>query len=258
MKHLFFLKKIMDIFIPPRQKSLYGELPGHIAIIMDGNGRWAEQRGLPRFSGHLEGGKRVEEIVKAASEMGVKALTLYTFSTENWKRPKSEVSMIMKTVKAVLDKSIKKLQDLNIQLHFIGQRDIIPQEVLESIDRSVEATKGSTGLMLNMAFNYGSRNEILDAVKKISTDVKENRLHIEQIDEELFSQSLYTRGMPDPDLLIRTSGEKRISNFLLWQLSYAEIYFTDKYWPDFTQREFQKAIIDYQNRERRYGKVMSS
>lgn len=225
---------------------------------MDGNGRWAKSRNLPRFRGHIEGVKRVEEIAEIANEMGIKVLTVFTFSTENWRRPRTEVSMLMKTLCMVLEKRIEKLLRLNIRINFIGRRDGLSQVVVNSINRAIERTRGNTGLLLNLAVNYGSRVEILDAVRHFAEAVSRGELKPEDITEDLFSESLYTRGMPDPDLLIRTSGEKRISNFLLWQVSYAELYFTDKFWPDFGEKEFKKAICEYQKRDRRFGKVLSS
>jgi len=230
-------------------------LPKHVAIIMDGNGRWARQRHLPRTQGHLEGVKRVEEIIAAAQEMGIKVLTLYAFSTENWSRPEDEVSMLMETLINVLNRNITRLCEGNIRFQFIGRRNGIPKKVLETIDSAMELTKNNKVLILNLAFNYGGRLEIIDAVQKIASAVKDSRLRVDEIDEGVISDSLYTQGLPDPDLLIRTSGEKRISNFLLWQLSYAEFYFTDKYWPEFSRDEFQKAILEFKNRERRYGNV---
>jgi undecaprenyl diphosphate synthase len=230
-------------------------LPRHVAIILDGNGRWAKSKNLPRSQGHVEGVRRVEEIVESARQMGIQVLTLYTFSTENWTRPETEVSMIMKIFCAVLDEKIKKLMKDNIRFRSIGRREGIPTDVLQRIDRAIEQTKNNTGLVVNIAFNYGSRVEIIDAVKNLAKAVKENRLQPDQINEQIISDALYTKGLPDPDLLIRTSGEKRISNFLLWQLSYAELYFTEKYWPQFDKEEFEKAISDYQRRERRYGNV---
>jgi len=230
-------------------------LPKHVAIIMDGNGRWARQRHLPRTHGHLEGVKRVEEIISAAREIGIKVLTLYTFSTENWSRPENEVSMLMETLINVLNRNITRLCEGNIRFQFIGRRDGIPEKVLRTIDSAMELTKNNKVLILNLAFNYGGRLEIIDAVRKIASAVKDSRLRVDEIDEGVISEALYTQGLPDPDLLIRTSGEKRISNFLLWQLSYAEFYFTDKYWPEFSKDEFQKAILDFKNRERRYGNI---
>ncbi len=230
-------------------------LPQHVAIIMDGNGRWAEHQSLPRSQGHIEGVRRVEEIIDMAREIGIKVVTLFTFSTENWDRPEDEVSLIMNILTAVLDKKLQKLKNDNIQLRTIGRTERIPKALLETIQNVVAATKNNTGLIVNLAFNYGARLEILDAVKKISAAVKSGELDIDDISEQVINQSLYTNGLPDPDLLIRTSGEKRISNFLLWQLSYAEFYFTEKFWPDFDATEFKNAILDYQARERRFGKL---
>ena len=230
-------------------------LPQHIAIIMDGNGRWAQKRNLPRTRGHLQGVKRVEEIIEAASAMGIKVLTLFAFSTENWNRPEDEVSMLMRTLISALNKKVRELNKGNIRFRFIGRRGGIPKAVLKTIDAAEALTKENTGLTLNVAFNYGGRIEILDAVKKIATDVKNNKLKVSGITEEVFNDALYTKGLPDPDLLIRTSGEQRISNFLLWQLSYAEFYFTDKFWPDFDAQELKKAIDEFGTRERRYGNV---
>jgi undecaprenyl diphosphate synthase len=230
-------------------------LPVHVAIIMDGNGRWAKARNLPRSQGHIEGVKRVEEIVDYANEIGIKVMTLYTFSTENWRRPESEVDLLMKILTTVLERKINKLIDTNIRFRTIGRRERIPASVMSMVEKVTEKTKNNTGLTMNLAFNYGSRLEIVDAFKTIAQKIKDNALEVDDIDETLISDHLYTRGLKDPDLLIRTSGELRISNFLLWQLSYAEFYFTDKYWPDFTKEEFQKALIDFQKRERRFGGV---
>ncbi len=229
-------------------------LPEHVAIIMDGNGRWAKVRGFARFQGHWAGVDRVEEIAHTANDMGIKYVTLFTFSTENWRRPQDEVSMLMKTVCTVLETRIEKLLKVNIRVMFIGKREGLSKEVVSSIDKAIALTAKNTGLTLNLAFNYGGRLEILDAARKIASDVKNGILNLEDINEEVFSQALYTSQIPDPDLLIRTSGEKRISNFLLWQLAYAEMYFTEKFWPDFGEKEFKKAIADYQKRERRFGK----
>jgi undecaprenyl diphosphate synthase len=232
-------------------------IPRHIAIIMDGNGRWAEGQSLPRAKGHIEGVRRVEEIIDTARKLGVKIVTLFTFSTENWNRPENEVSMIMNILSAVLEKKIQKLKKDNIQLRMIGRADRIPQPLLRTINEVIEMTKENVGLIVNLAFNYGSRIEIVDAVKKISQSVQKGELSIDEIDEQTVSSALYTKGLPDPDLLIRTSGEQRISNFLLWQLSYAEFYFTDKLWPDFDTKELKRAIRDYQGRERRYGALIA-
>lgn len=230
-------------------------LPKHIAIIMDGNGRWAKQKNLSRSQGHLEGAKRVEEIVDTAQELGIKALTLFTFSSENWNRPNNEVSLLMEMLKVVLKTKLKKLKKNNIRFQTIGRKEKIPSLLLDTINQAIEDTKNNDDMVMNLAFNYGSRQEIVDAVKNISLAVKDNKYTIDDINEKLISDNLYTYNLPDPDLLIRTSGEQRISNFLLWQLSYAEFYFTDKYWPDFDKEEFYKAIVDYQERNRRFGGV---
>ncbi len=231
------------------------KLPQHIAIIMDGNGRWAKSRGLSRTQGHREGVKRVEEIVEIARIMGVKVLTLFTFSTENWQRPKKEVMLLMAMITSKLNKKIEKLRKVNIRFQIMGRTDLIPKEVLKALKAGEKKTKNNSGMIMNLAFNYGGRIEIIDAVKNIAKSVQEGALDVEDICEETISQNLYTQGLPDPDLLIRTSGEQRISNFLLWQLSYAELYFTDKNWPEFNKDEFEKAILDFQRRERRFGSV---
>ncbi len=231
------------------------KIPKHVAIIMDGNGRWAKARGLARTQGHLEGVKRVDEIVTAASDAGLEALTLFTFSTENWKREASEVSMLMQTLVAALGQKLQKMCANKVRFRISGSRENAPSSVLEAFDRAVEVTKGNQGLVLNVAFNYGGRQEILAAVRSIAADCVAGRIVPGAIDEKVFSSKLYTAGLPDPDLLIRTSGERRISNFLLWQLSYAEFYFTEKYWPDFTPEEFHSALADFAGRDRRYGAI---
>lgn len=228
-------------------------IPRHVAIIMDGNGRWAKRQHLTRTQGHTEGIKRVEEVVAVAQKIGIKVLTLFTFSTENWRRPESEISILMSMLTNVLQRKIKMLKENNVRFQVIGREESVPGPVLKAFQTAVHETKDNTGLIVNLAFNYGSRQEIIDAVKKIAAAVEKKSLVIADIDEKTITQFLYTKDLPDPDLLIRTSGEKRISNFLLWQLSYSELYFTDKFWPDFTEEEFEKAIADYQKRERRYG-----
>lgn len=233
------------------------KVPRHVAIIMDGNGRWAESHSFPRAKGHIEGVRRVEEIIDTAQEIGIKVITLFTFSTENWDRPKNEVSVIMNILAAVLDKKLQKLKNDNIQLRTIGRTERIPRPLLETLKTVINETQNNTGLIVNLAFNYGARVEIIDAVKSIVGLVQKGQLNADEICEDTISQALYTKGLPDPDLLIRTSGEQRISNFLLWQLSYAEFYFTEKFWPDFDSEEFKKAICDYQERERRYGKLIT-
>lgn len=233
-------------------------IPRHVAIIMDGNGRWAKHHHLTRTQGHAEGIKRVEEIVAAAQKIGVNVLTLFTFSTENWRRPESEISVLMNMLTNVLRQKIKNLKENNIKFQVIGRETDVPRAVMKTFQMATSETKNNTGLIVNLAFNYGSRQEIVDAVRKIAAAVEEKSLVVGDIDEKTVARFLYTKNLPDPDLLIRTSGEKRISNFLLWQLSYAELYFTDKFWPDFTKEEFEKAIADYQRRERRYGDLSQS
>lgn len=231
------------------------KIPRHVAIIMDGNGRWAQSRALPRAQGHSEGVRRVEEIIDTAREIGIEIVTLFTFSTENWGRPAHEVSLIMNMLAAILDKKLQKLKNDNIQLRLIGRREGIPLSLLAAFEKVVSKTRDNTGLVVNLAFNYGGRAEIVDAIKSIARSVQDGRLAPGDICEATVNGALYTKGLPDPDLLIRTSGELRISNFLLWQLSYAEFYFTEKLWPDFGPEEFKKTILDYQGRERRYGQV---
>jgi len=237
------------------QESENLKVPRHVAIIMDGNGRWAEKQSLPRAQGHIEGVRRVEDIIDICPGLGVEVITLFTFSTENWDRPENEVTLIMNILTAVLDRKLQKLKADNIQLRTIGRTDRIPAPLLGAINRVVDGTKNNTGLIVNLAFNYGSRMEIIDAIGTIVRDVQDGKITVEDITEETVSQALYTKSLPDPDLLIRTSGEQRISNFLLWQLSYAEIFFTEKLWPDFGADEFREAISDFQKRERRYGKL---
>lgn len=233
-------------------------IPRHVAIIMDGNGRWAKHHHLTRTQGHAEGIKRVEEIVAAAQKIGVNVLTLFTFSTENWRRPESEISVLMNMLTNVLQQKIKNLKENNIKFQVIGRETDVPRAVMKTFQMAISETKNNTGLIVNLAFNYGSRQEIVDAVRKIALAVEGKFLAVSDIDEKTVARFLYTKNLPDPDLLIRTSGEKRISNFLLWQLSYAELYFTDKFWPDFTKEEFEKAVADYQRRERRYGDLSQS
>ncbi len=228
-------------------------IPRHVAIIMDGNGRWAKARGLPKIAGHRAGVKTAQDLIKAAKDLGIKFLTLYTFSTENWKRPKNEIEALFKLLEEYLNKVQDKFNENNIRFCVIGKRKDLPDSITAKIDEIEKATRNNTGLTLNLALNYGSRPEIIGAVRKISSDVKEGKLKIEDIDENSFANYLYTKGMPDPDLLIRTSGELRVSNFLLWQIAYSELYVTKKLWPDFKTKDFEKAIAEYQKRERRFG-----
>lgn len=227
-------------------------LPKHVAIIMDGNGRWAGERGLPRVAGHRAGVKSVREVVKAAIDHRIPVLTLYAFSQENWKRPKEEVTVLMELLDYFLNKEIQNLKKQGVRFRALGRIEALPAPVLKKLNEAVRETAANDTLIFNIALNYGARTEILDAVRQI---LEENQNGKTPLTEEYFSDRLYTRGLPDPDLLIRTSGEMRLSNFLLWQLSYAEIYITKKYWPDFTREDFAKAIREYQKRERRFGDV---
>lgn len=239
------------------QKELrkQGSLPRHIAIIMDGNGRWAKQRGLPRIAGHREGVRSVRDIVEACGELGIEVLTLYTFSTENWRRPQKEVSALMKLLLKTLRKEINDLVKNNVRLLTIGNLEKLPKIAHQGMLEGIAATRENTGLKLNLALNYGGREEIVSAVQKIALMIQQGKIQPQEIDRKMISQFLYTEGLPDPDLLVRTSGEYRISNFLLWQLAYTEIYITDVLWPDFRRQNLYDAIRDYQGRERRFGKV---
>lgn len=228
-------------------------VPGHIAIIMDGNGRWAKKKGLPRIAGHQQGAEVVKSIIKACSNYKIKYLTLYTFSTENWKRPAEEVNFLMQFLYKYLSKEIQNLKENNIRFFSIGRLDKLPVKVQEIIALAKDQTKENTGLTLVLALNYGARLEIIDAALSLFKDIQEQRISSDMVTEEVFSRYLYTADIPDPDLLIRTSGEMRLSNFLLWQLSYAELYISDKFWPEFTEEDLLQAIINYQKRERRFG-----
>ena len=230
-------------------------LPQHIAIIMDGNGRWAKQKGKLRVFGHEKGSKAVKEAVEACAELGVKNLTLYAFSTENWNRPKLEVQTLMKLLISSLKKEIKTLQKNNIKLNAIGDLKALPEKVYKELIDVINLTKSNDKLTLTLALSYGSRAELINTIKEISIKVKNNIISPEKIDESVINEHLYTRNLPDVDLLIRTSGEQRISNFLLWQIAYAELYFTNIFWPDFTKYHLYEAIINYQKRERRFGKT---
>ena len=228
-------------------------LPQHIAIIMDGNRRWAKNNGLSTKEGHKAGSKNLETIARVCNKIGIKYLTVYAFSTENWKRSKEEVSALMFILKANLDAMLRRVDTENIKIRVIGEKENIPSNIQPQIDKIVEKTKNNTGLTLNIAFNYGGRAELVHATKKIAEKVQEGKLKIEEITEELISNNIYTAGQPDPDLMIRTSRELRTSNFLPWQLTYSEFYFPDKHWPEFTEEDLYEAISIYQNRNRRFG-----
>ena len=228
-----------------------GRSPHHVAIIMDGNGRWAKQRGLPRSAGHRQGTENLRRILRAAVEFDVKVLTIYAFSTENWSRPRREVSLLMRILEMVLDRELKELNENGVQIRHIGEMDGIPDRIQKKIKEACELTRNNNELILNVAFNYGGRDEIVHAVQNIIRD----GVSAEDVTEEMISNYLYTGGLPDPDLIIRTSGEFRLSNFLIWQGSYAEYYYSDVYWPDFDKEEFRGALEDYANRRRRFGKT---
>jgi len=230
-------------------------LPKHLAIIMDGNGRWAKQQGFLRSFGHENGTKSVRIVVETCARLGIPHLTLYAFSTENWNRPKLEVELLMNLLINSLKNELKTLQENNIQLNCIGNNDLLPQSAQKKLKEVIDATKGNSRMILTLALSYGSREEIINTVKIISDKVKNNIISIDAIDESIINEHLYTRNLPDVDLLIRTSGEHRISNFLLWQIAYAELYFTEVLWPDFKEADLYDAIISYQKRERRFGKT---
>ena len=231
------------------------KLPRHVAIIMDGNGRWARKQGLPRIAGHREGMNTLKEIITCANELGINVVTLYAFSTENWKRPSWEVEFLMRLPEEYLKTELQPLIEKNIVIRAMGDLEQLPAVTKRAIKNALQATKDNTGMILNFALNYGGRNEILNALKKIAERVQEGALKPEEISEDLFTSYLYTGDLPDPDLLIRPSGELRISNFLLWQLAYTELWFTRTLWPDFNKEHFLKAILDYQERERRFGGI---
>lgn len=230
-------------------------LPKHLAIIMDGNGRWAKQQGLLRTIGHENGTKSVRLTVTACAKLGIENLTLYAFSTENWNRPKLEVQTLMKLLIGSLKKELNTFQENNIRLNCIGNIEKLPTSAQKQLREVLEKTKDNSRMTLTLALSYGSREEIVQAVKMISDKVKNNIISSDDIDEVIINQHLYTQNLPDVDLLIRTSGESRISNFLLWQIAYAELYFTDVLWPDFREQHLYEAIADYQKRERRFGKI---
>lgn len=238
-----------------KDNILSKSLPKHIAIIMDGNGRWAKQKGMLRAFGHENGTKSVRTTVENCAKLGIKNLTLYAFSTENWNRPKLEVQTLMKLLVSSLKKEIETLQKNNIKLAAIGNLSFLPSKVYKELNEVIEQTNQNSRMTLTLALSYGSREEIINTVKEISIKVKNNIISPEIIDESIINEHLYTQNLPDVDLLIRTSGEQRISNFLLWQIAYAELYFTNVLWPDFTKEHLYDAIIEYQKRERRFGKT---
>jgi undecaprenyl diphosphate synthase len=232
-----------------------GEIPVHVAIILDGNGRWAKAHGMPRNYGHIQGAKAVEDICEDAYNLGVKYLTVYAFSTENWSRPKDEVDALMKLLRNYMKNCLQRASKNNMCVRVIGEKSRLDDDIRESIERLEEGTKNNTGLFFTIAINYGSRDEITRAVRKIAENVKEGKIEPSDITEEMIADNLDTAGLPDPDLLIRTCSEKRISNFLLWQISYSEIYVTDIAWPDFDKKALEKAIEEYGKRNRKFGNI---
>lgn len=232
-----------------------GNLPRHIAVIMDGNGRWAKKRGLPRIEGHRAGRKAVREAVEGCVELGVQVLTLYTFSVENWSRPEREVSALMLFLRQTLKQEREELRKNDVRLGVIGRVSDLPKAVRKVLDETIDDLKESKGLLLNLALSYGGRAEIVDAVRKIAADARLAQTKPEEIDEKFIERRLYTAGIPDPDLLIRTSGEMRVSNFLLWQLAYSEMWVTETLWPDFRKKHLFEAVRNYQKRQRRFGRI---
>ncbi|TXC91927.1 isoprenyl transferase [Metabacillus litoralis] len=238
-----------------KEEIIKGDIPNHIAIIMDGNGRWAKKRALPRIAGHHEGMKVVRKITKQSNELGVEVLTLYAFSTENWKRPKTEVDYLMKLPEEFLNTYLPELIEENVQVRIMGDKSKLPKHTFNAVEKAIKETEHNNGLVLNFALNYGSRAEIITAVQNISKDVAEGNLESKAIDEDVLSSYLMTRSLVDPDLLIRTSGEIRLSNFMLWQLAYTEFWFTEVLWPDFNEQCLLQAIYTYQQRGRRFGGI---
>lgn len=246
--------KSIPIHLDERKENAQKEqLPGHIAVIMDGNGRWAKKRSLPRIAGHHEGMKTVKKITRFANEVGIKTLTLYAFSTENWKRPKMEVEFLMRLPEEFLGMYLPELIEQNVQVRMMGNLDVLPEHTKRAIYKATEETANNDGLILNFALNYGSRDEIVQAVKLIAGQIQQGEISEEEITEELLTNHLMTKDLTEPDLLIRTSGEVRLSNFMLWQLAYTEFWFTDTLWPDFDEACLLDAIESYQKRNRRYG-----
>ena len=235
-------------------KPNLAKLPHHVAVIMDGNGRWAKQKGLPRIEGHRQGAKTLKEMLRYCKDLGIKTLTVYAFSTENWGRPTGEVNFLMALFERLLQKELKEMEAEKVCINFIGDLSPLPTSLQQEMRHSMERTKNNQGVFFNVAINYGSRHEMVKACQAIALKVQQGELSSDSINEETISQHLYTSASADPDLLIRTSGEMRLSNFLLWQLAYTEIYVTDTLWPDFNQQQFDRALQSYQERDRRFGK----
>ena len=246
----FFKKNRLEEKIEEKKLK---KIPTHVAIIMDGNGRWAKKRNMPRVRGHYEGMQTVKKITKYASKLGIQYLTLYAFSTENWARPKEEVNYLMDLPEKMFTSFMPELMENNVKVEVIGVVEKLPENTRKAVEDAIEQTKNNTGLKLIFALNYGSKDEIVTAVKRIAQGAANNEYKVEEIDEQLISDNLFTKDTPDPDLLIRTSGEQRISNFLLWQIAYSEFIFTKVAWPDFVEEEFYKTLLEYQSRDRRFG-----
>ncbi|MGI5858482.1 MAG: isoprenyl transferase [Tepidanaerobacteraceae bacterium] len=243
----------MDNAKPIIKKTDVQNIPKHIAVIMDGNGRWAKSKGLPRIAGHWAGAEALRDIVITCSKLNIQVLSVFAFSSENWKRPAQEINTIMNLLLYYLKKEVNALHKNNISIVVSGDWEVLPDRIVEQIKKSIRLTQNNSGLLLNIVLNYGARREIVLACKNICRDVLEEKISIDKIDETIFRNCLYTRDLPDPDLLIRPSGELRISNFLLWQIAYTELWFTEKYWPDFKSEDLLQAVYDYQKRERRFG-----
>lgn len=237
------------------EKVREGHIPFHVAVIMDGNGRWAKQRGLPRIAGHRAGMDTLREIIDCAHDVGINVMTFFAFSTENWKRPSWEVMFLMNLPEEYLNKDLPSLMEKNVVVKAIGNQNRLPKRTRMAVEHALSSTQNNTGLIVNFALNYGGRAEIVDAVKSIAGEVADGKLAIDEINDQLLADRLYTRDIPDPDLLIRPSGELRLSNFLLWQMAYTELWFTETLWPDFRREHFLRAILDYQKRERRFGGI---
>jgi undecaprenyl diphosphate synthase len=243
--------KLQDLPIDLKRELL----PNHVAVIMDGNGRWAKRQGLPRIMGHKAGVDALKDLLRCCKDWGIQALTAYAFSTENWKRPQEEVDFLMTLFQRVLRQELREMVEENVQIQFVGNLQALPRSLQQEISRSMEETRNNPGIQFTVATNYGGRQEILQACRAIAHKVQQGLLQPHEINEEVFESHLYTAGIADPDLLIRTSGEMRLSNFLLWQMAYGEIYITETLWPDFDRTEFHRALCAYQQRERRFGKV---
>lgn len=243
-----------EVKVQPNQKDQLTKLPTHVALIMDGNGRWAAQRGLPRLAGHKNGTENLRRVIRACVEFGVKYMTIYAFSTENWGRPKEEVEGLLHILEDVIDRELTELHAEGVQLRHIGHLEALPVGLREKVWRAIDLTRNNDRLILSLAFNYGGRDEIVCAIRKIIAE----GFKPEEVTDELVSQHMFTAGIPDPDLIIRTSGEMRISNFLIWQAAYAEWYFTSTYWPDFDREELYKALVEFGRRDRRYGRISDS